>query len=140
MSGIRSAVFRTGFGWAGVVVSAKGVRAIVLPERSRSAARRAVAAYGPAERTGGSGPEARGLQRAVDRLRAYFAGRPARFDLSLDLADHSAFRRAVWKAAQEIPYGETRSYGWIARRISRPKAARAVGQAMGANPVAIVVP
>jgi methylated-DNA-[protein]-cysteine S-methyltransferase len=53
---------------------------------------------------------------------------------------HTAFQRAVWKAAAKIPHGGTRSYAWIAKSIRNPKAARAVGQAMGANPVPIIIP
>lgn len=50
------------------------------------------------------------------------------------------FMQAVWRACAEIPKGEVRSYGWIARRIGKPGAARAVGQALGRNPFAPVVP
>jgi len=53
---------------------------------------------------------------------------------------YSPFRQAVWKACMEIPEGETRSYGWIAERIGKPGAVRAVGNALGANPFAPVVP
>ena len=73
-------------------------------------------------------------------MRQYFSGRLVSFDLPLDLSYYTPFQRAVWKAAASIPYGETRSYAWIAKRIGRPKAARAVGQAMGANPVPILIP
>lgn len=56
------------------------------------------------------------------------------------LKGYSAFDQAVWKACAEIPRGQTRSYGWIARRIGRPGAARAVGGALGRNPFAPAVP
>jgi methylated-DNA-[protein]-cysteine S-methyltransferase len=62
------------------------------------------------------------------------------FDYPLDLTDATPFQRAVWAAMRTIPYGETQSYQWIARRIGRPRAARAVGNACGRNPVAIVQP
>jgi methylated-DNA-[protein]-cysteine S-methyltransferase len=53
---------------------------------------------------------------------------------------HSPFQQAVWRACAEIPAGEVRTYGWIAARIGRPRAARAVGAALGANPFAPVIP
>ncbi len=53
---------------------------------------------------------------------------------------HTAFKQAVWKATADIPLGETRSYAWVAKRIKNPRAARAVGQALGANPVPILIP
>ncbi len=61
------------------------------------------------------------------------------FELPLDLRG-TPFQRAVWEALQEIPYGETRSYAEIARRVGQPNAVRAVGAANGANPVALIVP
>jgi methylated-DNA-[protein]-cysteine S-methyltransferase len=56
------------------------------------------------------------------------------------MKSHAPFCRAVWKACAEIPKGQVRTYGWIARRIGKPKAARAVGQALGRNPFAPTVP
>lgn len=56
------------------------------------------------------------------------------------MSAHPPFRRAVWLACAEIPRGEVRTYGWIARRIGKPGAARAVGAALGANPFAPIVP
>ena len=76
----------------------------------------------------------------ITALRAYFAGERRR--VCVPLADVAAtpFQRAVWEAIRRIPHGEVRSYGWIARAIGRPRAARAVGAACGANPWPIIVP
>lgn len=76
---------------------------------------------------------------AVDQLQEYFDGQRTRFDLPLRM-EGTGFQRSVWDALLEIPYGETTSYGEIARRVGKPGAARAVGLANGQNPVAIVVP
>ncbi len=73
------------------------------------------------------------------QLRAYFAGELRAFDVPLAVAG-TPFQRAVWEALLAIPYGETVSYGELARRIGRPAAVRAVGLANGRNPVSIVVP
>ncbi|MBP0603162.1 methylated-DNA--[protein]-cysteine S-methyltransferase [Aeromonas sanarellii] len=70
---------------------------------------------------------------------AYFAGRLQRFTLPL-AARGTAFQQAVWQALCDIPYGETRSYGDIARAIGKPSAVRAVGAANGRNPLSIIVP
>lgn len=77
---------------------------------------------------------------AREQLAQYFAGERREFDLALDLSAGSGFQRAVWEALLTIPYGETRSYGQIARQVGRPDRARAVGAANGSNPIAIVVP
>ena len=75
----------------------------------------------------------------VRQLREYFAGQRAEFDLPL-APEGTVFQRSVWRQLQEIPYGETISYGELARRVGNPKASRAVGSANGANPLPIVIP
>jgi methylated-DNA-[protein]-cysteine S-methyltransferase len=79
------------------------------------------------------------LQLAAEQLRAYFAGDLRDFDLPLSLSG-TEFQRRVWTALRGIPYGETISYGELARRIGRPSASRAVGAANGCNPISIIVP
>jgi methylated-DNA-[protein]-cysteine S-methyltransferase len=73
------------------------------------------------------------------QLEEYFTGTRTEFDIPLELRG-SAFQVAVWKALQTIPYGETTSYGHIARAVGRPEAVRAVGAANGRNPISIIVP
>ena len=63
-----------------------------------------------------------------------------KFHCRLDLSSGTLFQQKVWRALQTIPRGETRSYAWVAKKIGKPKAARAVGAACGANPVPIIVP
>ena len=79
------------------------------------------------------------LLEAERQLREYFAGVRKSFDLPLSLHG-TPFQMAVWDSLQTIPYGETRSYGDIARQIGRPGAARAVGMANHRNPICIIVP
>jgi O6-methylguanine-DNA--protein-cysteine methyltransferase len=102
-------------------------------ELTKAAGKRESAKEGPA-------PAGLTLKGAVTQLRRYFAGKRVSFDLPLDLRYYTPFQRAVWTAVAEISYGETRSYAWIAKRINRPRSARAVGQAMGANPIPIIIP
>jgi methylated-DNA-[protein]-cysteine S-methyltransferase len=73
------------------------------------------------------------------QLAQYFAGRRTRFDVRLVMTG-SPFQRRVWNELQQIPYGESISYGELARRIDVPSAARAVGIANGRNPIAVIVP
>lgn len=79
------------------------------------------------------------LREAARQLDAYFSGALTRFDLPLDM-NGTPFQRQVWAALLTIAYGETRSYGAIARQIGQPTACRAVGAANGRNPISIVVP
>ena len=79
------------------------------------------------------------IKKAAAQIEEYFAGKRKKF--SLPIALHGTeFQMAVWKALQEIPFGETRSYKDIAIMIGRPKAVRAVGMANNRNPVSIIVP
>jgi len=79
------------------------------------------------------------VAEAIRQLQEYFAGERTGFDLPL-APKGTEFQRAVWRQLQDIPYGETISYGELARRVGNPKAARAVGSANGANPLPIVIP
>ncbi|OLO99604.1 cysteine methyltransferase [Mycolicibacterium porcinum] len=84
-------------------------------------------------------PDDSAFADAVDQLSAYFAGERTEFDLELDMVG-TRFQRRVWDALQTIPYGETCTYGEIARQIGSPSASRAVGLANGHNPIGIIVP
>jgi methylated-DNA-[protein]-cysteine S-methyltransferase len=79
------------------------------------------------------------LADAISQLKAYFAGELEDFKLSLS-PQGTPFQQRVWSELQKIPYGETISYGELARRIGNPKASRAVGLANGSNPLSIVIP
>jgi methylated-DNA-[protein]-cysteine S-methyltransferase len=74
-----------------------------------------------------------------EQLKAYFAGKLQRFEIAL-AGEGSAFQRTVWQALCKIPFGETESYGALARRIGNANASRAVGLANGKNPIGIIVP
>lgn len=79
------------------------------------------------------------LAGVVAQLEEYFAGDRTRFEIPLALSG-TEFQRRVWTALQDVPYGQTVSYGELARRVGSPAAVRAVGLANGRNPVAIIVP
>jgi len=125
----------TDLGWIGVVFSPAGLSATTLPHRLRDGALGEVLALGASEEA----PEGE-LNGLADRLRSYGRGEAVAFPDALDFDGVSPFLRAVWEAAQDIPRGQTSSYGELAARVGRPGAARAVGQAMARNRWPIVVP
>lgn len=84
-------------------------------------------------------PENSTLQEAERQLWEYFSGKRRKFSLTLDFVG-TPFQKQVWAALGTIPWGETRSYGDIARQIGNPKAVRAVGAANGRNPLSIITP
>lgn len=79
------------------------------------------------------------LQETCRQLDEYFQGKRKQFDLPIDYKG-TLFQESVWRELQNIPYGETRSYGDIAVKIGRPKAVRAVGQANNKNPILLIIP
>jgi methylated-DNA-[protein]-cysteine S-methyltransferase len=78
--------------------------------------------------------------RAEQELRDYFAGRRMAFSVACDISELSPFAQKVLRAVAKIPYGQVRSYKWLAGRLGKPKAARAVGNALARNPVPIIIP
>ena len=80
------------------------------------------------------------LKKISTQLKEYFAGKRTQFDVPLDLSSGTEFQQAVWKVLLAIPQGDTTSYGDVSQRIGNPAAVRAVGAAVGRNPVSIIVP
>ncbi len=129
------AIAETKLGWMAVGGSEAGLKLVTLPKPSREAVRLAV---GDLMRD--AVEDASAFGDLSYRLRRYFDGEKVTFSDALDLASATQFQRAVWNAARSIPYGETRSYGWVARQIGSPRACRAVGGAMARNHFPIIVP
>ena len=75
-----------------------------------------------------------------NNLKAYFAGKRVQFKENFDLKGGTDFQKKVWRAIQRIPFGQTRSYGWLARQVGGKNKARAVGAACGSNPIPILIP
>jgi methylated-DNA-[protein]-cysteine S-methyltransferase len=134
-------LFDTAIGRCGVAWGSQGIVGVQLPEARESATRARVLRRFPGAR---EAPPPREVQRAVDSIVALLRGDDdARIDLAgiaLDMEGVPDFHRRVYDVARTIPVGATASYGEIAERMGAPAAARAVGQALGRNPFAIVVP
>ncbi|MGR3219852.1 MAG: methylated-DNA--[protein]-cysteine S-methyltransferase [Candidatus Anammoxibacter sp.] len=80
------------------------------------------------------------LKEVEDSFRRYFAGTLKRFDFPIDISIGTPFRQRVWTVLKDIPFGQIRSYKWVAEKMGMPKASRAVGNANGKNPIPIIVP
>jgi methylated-DNA-[protein]-cysteine S-methyltransferase len=128
--------FITGWGWIAIMGSFVGLCRTTLPMPDEKSAIEAVTHGVSATRS----EEA--FADVKHALINYFKGEPVEllFPLDLDLEGCTDFQRDVWEATSRIPYGKLRSYGWIAAEIGRPLAPRAVGQALGANRIPIVIP
>ena len=127
--------FNTNMGWIGLVGSAKGLLRTTLPCCSAKEAEKQLG-----DKAKGAIRSASFFSDLTQCLRSYFSGQKVTFTDSLDLSGATTFQRGVWEATRLIPYGETRSYIWVAEQIEKPKAARAVGQALARNPLPVIVP
>ena len=118
-----------------IAATVKGLTGLWFTENQR---------YLPAQVAGpGAWPEDAGhpvLKQVSLQLAEYFAGQRSHFDVPLDLRCGTAFQQSVWQALLKIELGETLSYGDVSQRIGNPAAVRAVGGAVGRNPVSIIVP
>lgn len=132
---LKYVIFNSNMGWVGILASVKGLLGTTLPQHS---AQDALQLLGDSLNQATYSPHL--FADLVERLKAYFSGHKAVFDAELDLSGATTFQREVWETTRLIPYGETRSYLWVAKKIKRPRAVRAVGQALGSNPLPIIVP
>ncbi|MBI2864322.1 MAG: methylated-DNA--[protein]-cysteine S-methyltransferase [Chloroflexi bacterium] len=132
---VLSTIFEVDFGWLGLARSIVGIKLVTLPKERREDCLTEIEAQ-----LGHTTPDHSAFADLRSRLCDYFRGIPVTFSDPLDLSGATPFRRAAWEAARTIPYGETRSYAWLAGTLGKPGGARAVGQAMGANPVPLIVP
>ena len=128
-------VFSTKMGWVAVLASGKGLVSTSLPHSSLEGA---LAEIGDGIKDTANHPQR--FKDITKRLRAYFAGQPVSFPDEVDYTSVPPFRQKVWQAARRIPYGETRSYKWLAEQAGKPGAARAAGQAMAKNRLPVIVP
>lgn len=124
-----------GPGWLGLLGSPQGLRRLVPPQPSRGEVLFFLRDY-----LAGAAPDSSPFEELLYRLKVYFGGQSVGFEDTLDLETATPFQRQVWGAARRIPYGERRSYSWVAEGIGRPGIARAVGQALARNPVPIIIP
>lgn len=137
-----TSIFQTPWGWMGIGASEQGINSIVLPKPSRQAVHDELLEP-HRERAGQTlqnSAEAKLVREAQTQLMAFLANQRRELDFPLDLSRGTPFQRQVWRAILRIPYGRVRSYRWVADRVGGSQYARAVGNALGANPVPIIVP
>jgi methylated-DNA-[protein]-cysteine S-methyltransferase len=130
-------LFDTPIGPCGIAWSERGLARLQLPESDRSATEQRL------KKAGGSASTQAPIEidETIAELQRYFSGRRTDFSaVTLDLTGIAAFEQQVYAAARLLRWGETASYGELAGRIGRPQAARAVGRALGQNPLPIIIP
>lgn len=135
MAGLRFDLFQDALGWA-VAVAREGALIGLGHYPTRERAEDSLQRHWPQAEPDPDAPPLPEVRRQLDE---YLAGRRRDFDLPLETGG-TEFQRLCWEALQRIPYGETRSYGQMAREIGRPAAVRAVGHANHDNPIGVIIP
>jgi len=128
-------IFNTDAGWIGVLGSAKGLLRTTLPQPSAQEVHQLL---GDSLNCATWSPHL--FEDLMERLRTYFNGHKSVFPDRLDLPGATPFQHEVWETTRLIPYGETKSYSWVAEQTKKPGVVRAVGQALARNPLPIIVP
>ncbi len=126
-------IFKTTMGWVGISGSSSGLSAATLPQPSAPEAERRLGD------TKNAIPSEKPFLETIERLKSYFSGQRVDFPDRLDLSSATDFEREVWRITKTIPYGETRSYSWIAKELGK-RGARAVGQALARNRLPVIIP
>jgi methylated-DNA-[protein]-cysteine S-methyltransferase len=128
-------IIDTSFGYIGIATTEKVISVVTLPCDTED---EAIISLG--EKSGNGNLCSELLPDLVERIIKYFHGEKVAFPDELDLTSASEFQKKVWQAARLIPYGETRSYLWVATQAGNPRASRAAGRALGRNPLPILIP
>jgi len=139
MEKLKFNIIKTQWGFVALAVSKHGLRHVILPRENKQAAFDALT-----QKVNGEilvpDEEHPLLKPLAGKMREYFLGRPVEFNCKLDYNVATVFQREVWSVSRTIDYGTTRTYGWVANRLGDPESKRAVGQALTANPLPIIVP
>jgi len=132
---LKYITFNTTMGWVGILGSAEGLVRATLPQFSPRKAHRLLG-----KQVNYADWSHNRFDDLIERFRIYLNGGNIAFPDRLDLSGAAPFQRKVWGITRLIPYGETRSYTWVAEQIKKPKAVRAAGQALAQNPLPIIIP
>ncbi len=134
----KSHIWKNKSGWCILIYSDAGIVNFSFGFRTRQEAAKTFINTG--EYTAKISQETDIIRQIVSDLDGYFGGAPVEFKIPLDFPKASEFQKRVWAAASQISYGSTRSYAELAKAMGAPHAARAVGNALGANPAPVIIP
>jgi methylated-DNA-[protein]-cysteine S-methyltransferase len=132
----RYSLFATPLGHMGVVASPKGLHMVVLPRRTENEVKMELEGHYTEELV----RDEKGLSGIRQKLLNYLAGKKIIFNVNLDAAHATPFEIKVWDTVNGIPYGQSRSYDWVAKQVGAPNKVRAVGQALKHNRLPLVIP
>jgi methylated-DNA-[protein]-cysteine S-methyltransferase len=137
-------VFRVSLGWCAAARGGKGICAFVLPVASEEMAGEEILALTARSSHAGAAKPRRApseFRRLAEAAAQHFEGAAVPLDeFPVDLSSGTSFQQRIWSVIGRIPYGQVRTYRWIGMETGRPEAARAIGAAVGANPIPLLIP
>lgn len=131
----QTLIFKSRWGWMGLAQSSAGITSVVLSKSSKREVQASLGSHSLAQ----NGPSPR-LLSAKKQVIEYLEGKRIGFTMSLDLSQGTVFQRRVWNVLRQVPYGRLSSYRNVAALVGGTRYARAVGNAVGSNPVPILIP
>ncbi len=135
---LKYTIFLTVWGWAGFAADQKGLKILVLPEERREDVLFKICKILEHNHLI---EENRGKEKLIHKIKEYFEGKKVDFlDWQLNLDNYTNFQMKILQTVRKIPYGETRSYKWVAQTAGYPRAYRAVGNTMRNNPIPLIIP
>jgi len=132
----KYSIFETSLGYMGAVASPAGLHMVILPKKEAGEVKRILEEHYTEELV----RDEKGLSKIAGKIKDYLFGKKVVFKEKLDVHGITPFEMKVWDTVYGIPYGEVRSYDWVAKQVGTPKKVRAVGQALKRNRLPIVIP
>lgn len=141
----KYAIFLTAWGWAGFMADQRGLRLLLLPEQRKEDVvlelRKNLNNNNISNNINNIGEESGDYRDLIQKIKDYFVGKKVDFsDCQLNLDKFTNFQKKILQVVRKIPYGETRSYKWVAQTAGYPRAYRAVGNVMKNNPIPLIIP
>lgn len=131
----RYTIFNTSFGWCGIVFGEGGIRKLYLPGNKKEKLKKNILnGYRNAVES------LSGIKEVINSICNYFDGNNVQFSNFLDMDSMTDFQKKVYKETMKIPFGRVKTYRWLAGKVGIPEGARAVGNALGRNPVPLIIP
>jgi O-6-methylguanine DNA methyltransferase len=132
----KYSIFKTPLGFMGAVISSKGLHMVILPKKTENEVKRVLEEHYSEELI----RDEKILAGIGKKITDYLSGKKVKFNEKMDAAGATPFEIKVWDTVNGIPYGEVRSYDWVAKQVGTPRRGRAVGQALKHNRLPIVIP
>lgn len=131
----KYAIFQTCLGWCGIAYGKQGIIRIYLPEIKKEKLKKTILSLYKNIKE-----DSKSIKKVINNICLYFKGNNPQFDFPIDMEAMTKFEKKVYKKTMKIPFGKIKTYKWLAEKINVPGGARAAGNALGRNPIPLIIP